>query len=135
MNTSTSEKKIVIEAIEDDALLRTVLRDKFSGEGFQVLEASDGKEGLATALREKPDLILLDIVMPEMDGITMMQKLRQENEWGKHVPIILLTNLSADNEKINQAIADNEPAYYLVKSNWTMSDLVEKVRERLSRPC
>lgn len=126
-------KILVIEAVEDDTSLRNVLRDKLSLEGFSVLEAKDGEEGLAVALKEQPDLILLDILMPKMDGITMMKKLRQTNEWGKKVPIILLTNLSADDEKINQAVAENEPAYYLTKSNYTISDLIAKIRERLSR--
>jgi DNA-binding response OmpR family regulator len=134
MNESNNNKKIlVIEAVEDDATLRNALRDKFTAEGFKVIEARDGEEGLSTALSLRPDLILLDIIMPKMDGITMMKKLRAHNEWGKSVPIILLTNLSADDEKINWAIAKDEPAYYLVKSNWTISDLVGKVKERLSR--
>ena len=123
--------KILI--VEDDKSLRDVLHNKFSLEGFNVLEANDGEAGLAIALREHPDLILLDILMPKMDGITMMKKLREANEWGKHVPIILLTNLSADDEKINQAITDNTPAYYLVKANYTIADLVEKIKERLSQ--
>jgi len=129
-----SEKIHVIESIEDDASLRHVLRDKFILEGFGVLEARDGEEGLSTALREHPDLILLDIVMPKMDGITMMKKLRQTDEWGKQVPIILLTNLSVDADGVNQAVADYEPAYYVVKSDWSLEDLVEKIRERLPRP-
>ena len=132
-NEENNKKILVIEEVEDDASLRNVLHDKFTNEGFRVLEARDGEEGLATALREKPDIILLDIILPKMDGITMMKKLRESSEWGKHVPIILLTNLSADEEKINQAIVENEPAYYLVKSNWSMEELIEKVRERLSR--
>jgi len=133
LTTGQSKKILVIEEVEDEKSLRDVLHDSFSLEGFSVLEAKDGEEGLATALSEHPDIILLDIVLPKMDGLTMMKKLREANEWGKHVPIILLTNLSADDDKINQAIAENEPAYYLVKSNYTMSDLVEKIRERLSR--
>lgn len=131
---SKNKKILVIEEVEDDTALRNVLHDKFNREGFSVLEAKNGEEGLATALREHPDIILLDIVLPKMDGLTMMKKLRAANEWGKHVPIILLTNLNADDEKINQAITDNEPAYYLVKSNWSVEDLVEKIRERLARP-
>jgi CheY-like chemotaxis protein len=133
INESKGKKLLVIESVEDDASLRKVLRDKFTLEGFSVLEAINGDEGLEIALREHPDLILLDIVMSEMDGLTMMKKLRQANEWGKHVPIILLTNLSADDDLINQAVADNEPAYYLVKSNSSVGDILEKVRERLSR--
>jgi response regulator RpfG family c-di-GMP phosphodiesterase len=71
--------------------------------------------------------------MPDMDGIEMMKKLRESSEWGKIVPIILLTNLNPDDEKINKAIADNEPAYYLVKSDLKIADLIEKITERLSR--
>jgi len=130
-NETNSGQKIL--AIEDDFSLLNVLRDKFESEGYKFVQARDGEEGLAIALAEKPDLILLDILMPKMDGITMMKKLREENEWGKNVPVILLTNLAADSEKIHQAIADNEPAYYLVKSNWTINELIDKVRERLSR--
>jgi DNA-binding response OmpR family regulator len=130
---NNNKKILVIEAVEDDLSLRSVLRTKFTNEGFRVLEAGDGEEGLIVALRERPDLIVLDILMPRMDGIAMMQKLRKTNEWGKAVPIVLLTNLSADDERINKAITENEPAYYLVKSNYTISDLVEKIKERLSR--
>jgi len=127
--TKNNGKKILV--IEDDAALRNVLRDKFSLEGFNVLEAKDGEEGLAIAVSLHPDLILLDIILPKMDGITMMKKLRQADEWGRKVPIILLTNLSADEDNISQAVADCEPAYYLTKSNWSLEDLVEKIRERL----
>lgn len=67
-----------------------------------------------------------------MDGMTMMKKLRLQNEWGKKVPIILLTNLGSDDDKIIKGISGDEPAYYLVKSNWTLSDVIEKIRERLS---
>lgn len=58
-------------------------------EEFHALGAKDGEEGLELALKEKPDLILLDVIMPKMDGMTMMKKLRKDN-WGKKVPIILL---------------------------------------------
>jgi len=133
MTTELKHKKIlVIEEVEDDSLLRNALSAKLVLEGFGVLAASNGEEGLATALQEHPDLILVDIVLPGMDGITMMKKLRDSGEWGKNVPIILLTNLSADDQRINQAIVDNEPAYYMMKSNSKISDLISKIKERLS---
>jgi two-component system response regulator VicR len=124
---------LVIETIDDEAPIQKVLHDKLTLEGFKVLGAKDGEEGLSMALNEHPDIILLDLLMPKMDGLTMMKKLRQTGEWGKKVPIILLTNLSPDDEKINKAITKDEPAYYLVKSNFTMESLVEKIKERLSR--
>ncbi len=130
MDTQTKKQSILI--VEDDIPELNALRDKFSREGFATLEAKDGKQGLEIALREHPDLILLDIVMPVMDGMTMMKKLRQADAWGKNVPIILLTNLS-DDDKINKGLTEDEPAYYLVKSDWTINDVVEKVKERLSR--
>jgi len=129
---SKDKKILVIEEIEDDKSLREVIHEKFSHEGFKVIDAKNGEEGLTLALREHPDLIVLDILMPDMDGITVMEKLRNSNEWGKQVPIILLTNLSADSERVNKAIADFYPAYFILKSNYSIGELVEKIRERLS---
>lgn len=111
----------------------TALTEKFEREGFSVTGAQDGKTGLDRALSLKPDLILLDIVLPVMDGLTVLKRLRSANTWGKTVPVILLTNLSADNADIVRTIAETEPAYYLVKTDWTTEQLVEKVRERLGR--
>lgn len=121
-------KKVLI--VEDEEDLREALADQLSREGFDVREAHNGEKGLYYALKERPDLILLDIVMPKMDGMTMMRKLREENTWGKEVPIILLTNLSAD-DRIMRGITKHEPAYYLVKSDWKIEDVVEKVKEKL----
>ena len=126
-----SKKKILI--VEDEMSQRKALVDKFTREGFEVVSARDGEEGLSVALTEKPDIILLDIVMPKMDGMTMLKKLRHENEWGKSVPVILLTNLSADDDKIMKGVTEDLPAYYLVKSNWAINDVVEKVKDRLSQ--
>jgi len=122
-------KKILI--VEDEIDLREALVDKLGREEFETSGAKDGEEGLEMALRDHPDLILLDIVMPKMDGMTMLKKLREENEWGKKVPVILLTNLSATDEKIIKAMVENEPSYYLVKSDWKIGDVVKKVKETL----
>ena len=103
-------KKILI--VEDDEDFQFILKKKFSAEKFSVLCASDGQKGLEAALKEKPDLIMLDISMPVMDGMAMMKNLRQD-AWGKKVPIILLTNLSA-NEKIVKGMVEDEPLFFLV---------------------
>ena len=131
MENTQSKQKILV--VEDDLPVLRALVDKLTREGFSVLQAKDGAEGLAVALRDRPDLILLDIVMPIMDGLTVMKKLRAENEWSKKVPVIFLTNLSPDAEEINKSITEDEPAYYLMKANWSMADVIEKVRERLNR--
>lgn len=123
----TNEKKILI--VEDEVTVFNALKDKLSINGFEVLEAKNGKEGLSIALREHPDLILLDIIMPKMGGITMMENLRSDS-WGAKVPIIILTNLNSD-DSIIKAIEDNKPSFYLVKSDWNINDIVIKVRELL----
>lgn len=130
--TGVPAPKSTILIIEDDAPMLNALHDKLTREGFSVLEARNGEEGLEVALRERPDLILLDIVMPKMDGMTVLKKLRRESEWGKTARIIILTNLSSDNEQRNQDITETEPAFYLVKTDWTLEDIVAKIRERLS---
>jgi len=122
-------EKILI--VEDELSLLEALGDKFRHEGFESLVAKNGKEGLAVAIEKQPDLILLDIVMPVMDGMTMMRKLREHSEYGKHVPIILLTNLSADDDTRMKSVAEYEPSFYLVKADWTIDKVVEKVREVL----
>ncbi|MEI8337663.1 MAG: response regulator [bacterium] len=126
-------KKNTILVVEDEDVLRETLKDNLLNEGFNVLQAKDGVEGLLTAISEHPDLILLDILMPRMDGLTMMQKLRVQDEYGKKVPIILLTVLSPDEEKVMKRVTEDEPAYYLVKTNWKISDVIEKINERLSK--
>lgn len=120
-----------ILVVEDESHLLSALVDNFTREGFSVVQAKNGEEGLAVALKEHPDLILLDIVMPVMDGMTMLKKLRETDEWGKQVPVILLTNLTSDHEGRMRDITDLEPAYYLVKTDWEMTDVVDKVRDRL----
>lgn len=110
-----------------------ILVDTFQKENFITFEARDGESGFSKAIAEKPDIILLDILLPKVDGLAVLKKLRQENEYGKKVPVILLTNLSPDREEINKVIAENDPAYYLVKTNWNIEDVVDKVKERLSR--
>lgn len=129
----TEKDKKTILIIEDEATHIRVLTDTFIDSGFCVLSAVNGQEGLESALREQPDIILLDRVMPVMDGITMMKKLRESGSWGKSVPIILLTNLSIDEEtkKILADIGDKQ-VDYIVKSDWTLSDIVKKVKEKFS---
>ena len=116
--------------VEDEEITLIPLVDKFTKEGFEVKVARNGEQGLEMAAAEHPDLILLDIVMPRMDGMTMMARLRESSSWGASVPIILLTNLSAD-DKIMKGVVRNEPSYYLGKTDWTLNDVVAKVRERL----
>ncbi len=106
------------------------LFDNLTQSGFEhLLQAKDGEEGLAMAINEAPDLILLDIVMPKMDGMTMLKKLR-ESPGGKSVKVIILTNLNA-NDNITKSVIENQPSYYLIKANYSMDDVIEKVKQTL----
>ncbi len=125
-------KKPKILIVEDESSLRKALADKFNREGFFVLDAKDGEAGLAVALKEEPNIILLDIVMPKMDGMSMLKKLREKNDWGKNVPVVLLTNLGTYDEKMMKATKNDAQVCYLVKSNWGISEVMEKVKKMLS---
>lgn len=120
-------KKILL--VDDDPSLLAMYKNQFKIDGFDVSVARDGEEGLKVALNEQPDLILLDIAMPKMDGMTMMKKVRLDN-WGKTVPIIMLTNLDTD-DKILEGIVQDQPAYYLMKDKVTPEGVSEKVKEAL----
>ena len=120
------DKRILI--VDDDITLRKALEGKLKKAGFSVVQASDGEEGLELAEEKKPDLILLDIVMPRMDGMTMLTKLRSA-EWGKDMPVIILTSLS-DAMRITAAM-QQDTFDYLVKSDWSIDGIVQEVKERL----
>lgn len=118
--------KLVIA--EDDALLLRSLKDRFTKEGFTVFPAQNGVEAVKFSLENHPDIILLDIVMPVMDGMTALKRIR-DDAWGKNASIILLTNLS-DSEKVAEAVS--EGVYdFLIKVDWKLDDLVKKVRSQL----
>ncbi len=124
------EREIKILIVEDEEPMLRALTDKFSDEGFSVIQAKDGEEALEMALTTNPDIILLDIILPKMDGMTMLKKLR-EDEKGANVPVILLTNLDYS---VGVAKAVESGAYdYLVKTDWSLDDVVNKVKERLGK--
>lgn len=123
---NNTSKKLLI--IEDDKLLLRALLDSFTIEGLEVIVAKDGGEGLEKALEQHPDLILLDILMPKMNGMEMLKKLRKDS-WGKSVQIIMLTNLS-DKEKISEAVTEGI-SEYLVKSDTKIGYIVDRVKEKL----
>ncbi len=122
------KKKILI--IEDEEAMLGAISDALINQDFETLLAKDGEEGLEIALKEHPDLILLDILMPKMDGMIMLQKLRLD-EWGKTVPVIILTNVSPNANSVIDSVLKNEPAYYLVKSDVRLEGIVDKIKDVL----
>ena len=123
MSTGTRKKILVVE---DEEPLLEALQDKLGKEGYEVCRAKDGEAGLALALKEHPDLILLDIIVPKMDGLEMANRLR-EDTWGKTVKILILTN-SPSIDDVAKSL-ENRVFEYLVKSDTTIEYVVEKVKE------
>ncbi|MFA5185257.1 MAG: response regulator [Patescibacteria group bacterium] len=121
-------KKILI--VEDDTILLDALAGQFGSDEYKALTAPDGKVGLEVALKEHPDLILLDLLMPVMDGMAMLGKLR-EDAWGKTAVVFVLTNYDTE-ERVAGAMALG-CEQYLVKSNLKLSEIVEKVANRLGK--
>ncbi|MFH0856313.1 MAG: response regulator [bacterium] len=117
-------KKILI--IEDDKILADMYAIKFEKEGYDVIETQSGIAGLDMAKKEKPNVILLDVILPEMDGFTILEEIKKTAGMEK-IPIVLLTNLGqqGDVEK-GKALG---AAAYLTKSNTTPADVIKRVKE------
>lgn len=123
-----NENKKMILVVEDEEPLQLVLKDILSAEGYEVVEAKNGEEGLAAALEKHPALILLDILMPKMGGLEMLKKLR-EDAWGKTAPVIVLTNLS-DNEDVAKAMEEDVSEYF-VKTDIKIDEVIKKIRAKI----
>lgn len=126
-----NNKKVVLLIVEDEKILADTLGDKLTSEGFQVFKAFDGEEGLKIALDNHPNLILLDLLMPKVDGITMLKKLR-DDEWGARAAVIILTNLEGS-DKISESldIGVGNIFEYMLKTDWSLEDIVFRIKERL----
>lgn len=123
-----TQKSILI--VEDEKSLRNAVADVLHRNKFAVFEAENGKEGVEMALSKHPDLILLDLIMPEMDGMTALKKIR-EDAWGANVPVIILTNVSANNEKLVEDVVTHKPLNYLIKADWDLNEVVKRVQKVL----
>jgi DNA-binding response OmpR family regulator len=118
--------KILI--IEDDKFLRELIAKKLNEEGFGVDEAVDGEEGLRKSKEGKPNLILLDLILPGIDGFEVLAKIKQDPEI-KSIPVIILSNLG-QKEDIEKGLKLG--AFdYLVKAHFTPGEIIEKVRNAL----
>ena len=120
------EKTILV--IDDEGDIREAMVDAVTQSGFSVLEAENGEVGLEKALANKPDLILLDIKMPVMDGHQFLAKLRQDN-WGKTVKVIMLTSMD-DVKNIGEAHT-GDITDYLIKAHSSLEDILGKIKEVL----
>lgn len=122
-----SDQKTIL-VIDDEKDLTAAMSTALEDEGFKVLTADDGKEGLAQALEHKPDLILLDILMPEMDGHEVLKRIRAD-EWGKEAKVVVMTVLD-DMDSVAEVLEDGARDY-IVKTDIKLEKMVEKVKEVL----
>ncbi len=121
---------IKILLVEDDPFLLSMYFVKFELENFKVVTAEDGEKGLSMSKKEKPDIILLDIMLPKMDGFEVLKELKKDDET-KNIPVILLTNLSQKKE-VSQGLslgADD----YLIKAHFMPSEVVDKIIKTINK--
>jgi DNA-binding response OmpR family regulator len=119
-------KKILV--VEDESSLQDAMREFLLAEKFAVVVASDGEMALKLAKSEKPDLILLDIILPKKNGFDVLIELKADNVM-KKIPIILLTNLESADD-VDRAFSLGVSTY-LVKANYKLEEIVEKIKEML----
>lgn len=125
MSDDDIKKKILV--VDNEEVVRKAVAEELEEDGFEVILAKDGKEGLKFALDKKPDVILLDLGLPKMDGLTVLSKLREDG-WGKEAKVIIFSVNDPDRETLD-AVNKLKPAYYLVKSNWSLDEVVKRLKE------
>lgn len=114
--------------IEDELSLQKTMTDFLKNEKYEVLNAYDGENGLAVAQKEKPDLILLDLIIPKMDGFSVLSALKNNTETSA-IPVIVLTNLEGTKD-VEQAL-ELGATTYLVKANYTLEEVISKIKDSL----
>jgi two-component system phosphate regulon response regulator PhoB len=120
----------LILVVDDTALARESVAKLLEFEGFKTVRAANGKEAYATLYSQTPDLVLLDLMMPEMDGITFLRMIRRHPRW-ETIPIIVLTGLNDENKLVARArelgVSDLVP-----KATFGFEDLLERVRKAIA---
>lgn len=123
-----TEKKTIL-VVEDERNMYDALKEKFEKEGYNVVLAADGEQGLERAITLKPDLILLDLILPKLNGVEVLQKLR-EDEWGKDAKVIVLSNLTylgEDVESLEHKVED-----HMIKTEVKLEEVIDRVAKALN---
>ncbi len=123
-------KKEKILIIEDDFFIRELYNRQFVKDGYTVVTAEDGPDGLIKASQENPDLILLDIMLPKLNGLDLLRTLKSKPET-KPIPVILLTNLGQ--ESVIKEGFEYGAESYLIKSAYTPSQIIEEIKNFLAQ--
>lgn len=121
--------KSKIAIIEDDQAISQMYRIKFESEGYTVETAENGVLGLELVEKMSPDIILLDLMMPEMNGDEMLEKLRKTS-WGKDIKVIILTNVGE--QEIPEAVRNMGVSAFILKADMTPRQVVEVIKKQLS---
>ena len=119
-------KKILF--VEDEPTLQKAVGKILTQEGFQLLGALDGEKGLELIKKEKPDLVLLDLILPKKDGFEVLKEMKEDDEL-KDIPVIVLTNLEGMGD-VEKALSLGATTY-LVKANYELDDVVDKIKHAL----
>jgi len=122
-----AEAKVLIA--DDDMTLHEMYAERLRAEGFVIVSAYDGEEAIEKAYKEKPDILVLDIMMPKVNGIDVMKKLREDDQT-KGIPVILLTALAQEINKIKSMMGPKDQ--YLVKSDIMPGQVIEAIKKSLS---
>lgn len=123
-----SKRKILIA--EDDPSLRKVLLKKLESSGYKVLEASDGEMAINLALEEKPDLVILDELMPKFTGTGVVKRIRGDDDWGSKVPVFILTNIDEGTNTYEQ-VKDLANKYF-IKSDTSLDVIIKEIESTLA---
>jgi len=121
-------KKQKVLIVEDDNMISSIYKTKFEADGFAAVVAGNGAEGLDIARKEQPDIIMLDVILPQIDGFSVLEELKKD-KLTKDIPVIMLTNLGTDEDK---AKGEKMGAVdYFVKTSLTPAQISEKIKKHL----
>lgn len=124
--TGANRKKILL--VEDDQMLQEMYQTKFKSDGYEVITAVNGGDGLNLAISDLPDIVMLDIILPMLDGFAVLEKIKA-NESTKNIPVVLLTNLGTEEDR---AKGEKLGAVdYLVKANMTPEQVSKTIKKYL----
>jgi len=123
---NNDKKKILL--VEDDAMISSIYETKFTADGFEVLVAVDGAKGLELAMNEKPDIIMLDVILPGLDGFSVLEEIKKDKTI-RNTPVIMLTNLGTEEDRIKgQKMGALD---YLIKASLTPGQISDKIEQAL----
>lgn len=122
------DKKIVI--VEDDKFLRELISQKLTKENYQVVEAFDGEDGIKKIKEEKPDLVLLDLILPGIDGFEVLSKMKEDTSF-TNTPVIIFSNLG-QKEDVEKGLKLGA-IDYMIKAHFTPGEIIEKVNKVLEK--